>query len=191
MFASALAQSCPERLVGLGDGYLGELDRSQYDRLMARVRALAKLRTDYAGRIAIVEHLKDQAKGEQKKELAAMASAAGGVLKTVDKFIDSLEIGDASANSPLFNTGRYLGYAARTQDALVLDVDLHLEGMSIIRQNIFIGQHLRLSGVAFLWYRLYEPNGTLRVARALRRISAPVDVDLRGTDIDGSFWNAP
>ena len=187
----ALAKACQPKLAGLGAGYLGELDAGQHDKLLGKVRALGTHRGDYAGRITVVQRLADAAKGEHKKELTAVANAAERLLKTVDAFVESLKVGEASDKSPLFNAARYLGYASRTSGALVLDFDLRLEGLTIMTENLFTGQHLRLSGVAFLWYRLYEANGALRVADAVRRISEPVEVDLRGKDAGGVFWDAP
>jgi len=189
MFVSALGKMCPNKIVGFGSGYLGELDLAQHERLLGKVRALVTLRGDYAGRIAVVEQLAELAKGDAKRKLAAVAAAAGAALKLVDAFVDSLKAGETGEKSPLFNAARYLAYAGRTGDALVLDFDLRLEGMSIVKDNLFTGQHLRLSGVAFLWYRLYESNGALRSADAMRRITAPVDVDLRGKEADGEFWD--
>lgn len=61
--------------------------------------------------------------------------------------------------------------------------------MTIVKDNLFTGQRLRLAGVAFLWYPLHEPNGGLRLADTVRRITAPVEVDLRGTAADGAFWH--
>jgi hypothetical protein len=72
---------------------------------------------------------------------------------------------------------------------LVLDLDLRLEGMTIVKDALFTGQKLRLSGVAFLWYRMHEPDGTLRMADAVRRISRPMEVDLRGDRVDDDFWS--
>ena len=189
MFITSLGKACPERVAGLGTGYLGEFDGAEYDKLMAKVRALVALRSVYAGKVAIVQKLADTAKGEAKKDFASVASAAGAVVKTVDQFVESLKVGEASDKSPLYNAGRYLGYGERAKGALVLDFNLRLEGMTIVKQNMFTGQHLRLSGVALLWYRLYEANGTLRLANAVRKISAPVEVDLRGTDAGGEFWD--
>jgi hypothetical protein len=188
LFATGLVRACPDKIAGLGSGYLGELDPGLHDKLLAKVRTLAAQRADFANRIAIVQKLADAAKGDEKKDMGGVASAAGAALRTVDSFIDSLKAGEASDKSPLFNAARYLGYASRTANALVLDFDLRLEGMSIVKDNLFTGQHLRLSGVAFMWYRLYEPNGALRAADTVRRITAPVDVDLRGTDAGGEFW---
>jgi hypothetical protein len=89
----------------------------------------------------------------------------------------------------LFNAARYLGYATRTKGMLVLDFDLRLEGMTIVKDGLFTGQRLRLSAVAFLWYRLHEPDGRLRLAKAVRRMAAPVEVDLRGERVNGDFWD--
>jgi hypothetical protein len=188
LFTTQLARGCPDKLGGLGAGYLGELDGKQYASLLSRVRALAAQRGEFAQRIGAVDHLADAAKGDGKRELAAVASGAGALLKKVDAFIDSLKAGEASDHSPLFNAARYLGYAARTEGMMVLDFDLRLEGMTIVKDSLFTGQKLRLSGVAFLWYRVHEPDGTLRVADAVRRVSRPVEVDLRGEEVSGEFW---
>lgn len=191
LFASALAQSCPERISGLGAGYLGELDWTRYEKLLGRLQALAVHRAAYAQRIAELQVLQDAAKGEQKKEMAAVGQAALAQLKVVDAFVASLDAGDASDKGPLFNAARYLGYSERTAGSLVLDADLRLEGLSIVKENLFTGQHLRLSGVAFLWYRLHEPDGRLLAAEVLRRISRPVEVDLRGEGAPDAFWSGP
>lgn len=191
LFASALAASCPQQLAGLGSGYLGELDTVQHERLLGRLRALAIHRADYANRIAQLQKLADAAKGEEKKELSAVAASAGAALKAVDAFIDSLKAGETGERSPLYNAARYLGYANRTAGAAVLDFDLRLEGMSIVHDSLFTGQTLRLSGVALLWYRVHAPDGSLRMANTLRRIGKPVEVDLKGDAAGGAFWNGP
>jgi hypothetical protein len=188
LFVTSLSQTCPARIAGAGGGYLGELDPVVHEKLLARVRTLASLRGEYANRVAVVQRLAEAAKGDEKRDLTAAANASAAVLRTVDTFLDSLKPGDASDRSPLFNAVRYLGYANRTAGSLVLDFDLRLEGMTIVKDGLFSGQRLRLSGVAFLWYRVYEPNGTLRMADAVRRIAEPVEVDLRGADADGEFW---
>ena len=189
LFVTALARQCPDRLAGLGAGYLGELDGRQYDSLLARVRKLAAQRGELANRVAVVQKLADAAKGDEKKELAALASGGGAVLKSADAFIESLKAGETGDRSPLFNAARYLGYAARTRDMLVLDFDLRLEGMTIVKDGLFSGQRLRLAGVAFLWYRLHEPDGSLRLADAVRRMTAPVDMDLRGEAVGAAFFD--
>jgi hypothetical protein len=188
LFVTALGRRCPDKLAGLGSGYLGELDGRQYDSLLAKVRNLAAQRGELAGRVAVVQKLADAAKGDEKKDLAAVAVAGATLLKGVDAFVDSLRAGEAGERSPLFNAARYLGYAARTRDMLMLDFDLRLEGMTMVKDGLFTGQRLRLAGVAFLWYRLHEPNGALRLADAVRRMTVPVEVDLRGAPVGGAFW---
>ncbi len=188
LFASALARSCPARLAGLSGGYMGELDIARHDRLLERVRLVGAERSVLAQHAARLEVLADAAKGELKKELQAVEAAARAQLKAVDAFTDGLRAGEASDKSPLFTAARYLGQAERSAGALVLDVDLRLEGLSQVRGNLFGGERLSLSGVAFLWYRLHEPDGRLLRADALRRVSRPVEVDMRGGRADSVFW---
>ena len=179
LFASALFKACPQRIAGLGAGYLGELDTRVHAALLARVRALAALRGEFANYIAMADALADAAKGAEKRLLAASVTNAGAMLKTVDAFIDSLKAGDATDKSPLFNAVRFLAYAARTRDALLLDIDLRLDGVTITRNRLFTGETVHVAGAAILSYRLHAPDGTLLQADALRRITAPAALDLR------------
>ncbi len=190
LFASALARSCPARLAGLSGGYMGELDVGRHERLLGQVRLVSAERAILAQHAARLEVLADAAKGELKKELQAVEAAARAQLKAVDAFTEGLRAGEASDKSPLFTAARYLGQAERSAGALVLDVDLRLEGLSQVRGNLFGGERLSLSGVAFLWYRLHEPDGRLLRADALRRVSRPVEVEMRGERADDEFWNA-
>ncbi|MFC5479821.1 hypothetical protein [Massilia suwonensis] len=189
LFVSALAESCPQRIAGLGGGYLGELDPVQHERLLGKLRALATHRADYANRIGILQKLADGAKGDEKRDMAALATAAGAVLKAVDAFIESLRAGESGDKSPLANAARYLGYAQRTEGAALLDFDVRLEGMSIVKDNLFSGQKMRLSAVALLWYRVHGPDGSLKLARTVRKMAPPLEVDLRGDMASGEFWN--
>jgi 2-hydroxychromene-2-carboxylate isomerase len=189
LFVSALAEACPQRIAGLGGGYLGELDAAQHERLLGKLRALANHRADYAHRIALLQKLADAAKGDEKRDVAGVATAAGAVLKAVDAFIESLRAGESGDRSPLANAARYLGYAQRTEGAPVLDFDLRLEGMSIVKDNLFTGQKLRLSAIGLLWYRVHAADGSLRLARTARKMAEPVEVDLRGEMVGGKFWD--
>jgi hypothetical protein len=190
LFTTFLARGCPDKVAGLGAGYLGELDGRQYASLLARVRALAAQRGEYANRIAVLDRLADAAKGDEKRALSAAVAGAGALLNAVDAFVDSLRAGETGDRSPLYNAARYLGYATRTEGMLVLDLDLRLEGMTIVKDALFTGQKLRLSGVAFLWYRVHEPDGRLRMADAVRRVARPVEVDLRGDAAKGDFYGS-
>lgn len=187
LFASALAQQCPERIAGLGTGYFDELDAAQHERLLARIRALAAQRGELANRIVILLRVVDASEGDEKKDMTAVANAATAQLKNVDSFVDSLKAGEANEHGPLFTAARYLAYENRVHGTMLLDFDLRLEGLSIVKDGLFSGQRLRLSGVAFLWYRLYQPDGTMEQSRALRRISRPAEVDLHGTIVNRDF----
>lgn len=179
LFASALFKACPHRIAGLGAGYLGELDTGTHAALLARVRTLAALRGAFADQIARADALADAAKGAEKRLLATSVTNATALLKTVDAFIESLRAGETGDKSPLFNAARFLAYAARIRDALVLDVDLRLDGVTIVKNQLFTGEKVRVAGAAVLWYRLHAPDGTLLQADALRRMTAPVELDLR------------
>ena len=135
-----------------------------------------------------LDRLADAAKGEVKKALGRVVDGAEELLEAVEAFVETLKVGEASDKSPLYNAARYLGYANRVRDALVLDFDLRLEGLTLVKDNLFTGQHLRLSGVAFLWFRVHEPDGRLRPAHAVRRITRPVRVDLRGDEAGSDYW---
>ena len=126
---------------------------------------------------------------KRKLELTALGASATLLLKAADTFIEALKASEVSDKSPLFNAGRYLAYADRTNGADVLDFDLRLEGLAITRENIFVGQRLRLSAVASLTYRLFSPDGQLKLAKTARRITRPIDVDLKGLEPTGDFWN--
>ena len=137
LFTTLLARGCPDKVAGLGAGYLGELDGRQYASLLSRVRALAAQRGEYANRIAVLDRLAEAAKGDEKRALAAAVTGAGALLKAVDAFVDSLRAGETGDRSPLYNAARYLGYATRTEGMLVLDIDLRLEGMTIVKDGLF------------------------------------------------------
>jgi hypothetical protein len=124
----------------------GELDGKQYAGLLSRVLALAAQRGELAQRIATLDRLADAAKGEEKRDLAALVSSAGALLQTVDGFIGSLKAGETGDRSPLFNAARYLGFAARTEGMLVLDFDLLLEGMTIVNWFGSLSLDSRLRG---------------------------------------------
>lgn len=192
LFSTALVEKCPTRITGLGVGYLGELDSTRYEALRGRFAALNQSRNDYAERVDTAKKLADAEKaGPRKIELNNLVAVANLMLKTVDAFIDSLKPSDISDKSPLYNAARYLSYAARTDGSNLLDFDLRLEGLTLTKESIFSGQRLRLSGVAFLTYRVYRPDGVMLKAEALRRITPPIEIDLRGQNPEGDFWDGP
>jgi hypothetical protein len=191
-FSTAIAQKCPSgKVTGLGTGYLGELDTANYSSLRNMMNDLLVAKDDFAQSVAAAKKAADAEKEPKKTELNALVTAANALSKQVDGFIDSLKPNDITDKSPLYNAARYLTYAKRTEGSNILDFDLRLEGLAITKDNIFTGQKLRLSGIAFLAYRLYASDGTLLKGEVLRRMSPPVEVDLAGKGTESDFWTGP
>ncbi len=190
LLATAMLERCPSSFRGVGTGYLGELDDTRYRQLRDDVKALVKERSALAEAIDDVKKKLDEKPLEPlKQQLTTLHAAATLFLKTADAFIDGMKASEVSDKSPLFNAARYLAYEDRTKGADVLDFELRLEGLAITRENIFTGQRLNLTGVAFLTYRLYAPDGMLKKAKTTRRISKPIEVKLKGSDAEGEFWD--
>jgi hypothetical protein len=190
LFATAMLEQCP-KLKGLGTGYLGELDDDRYKELRDKFKNLVQHRSALS---EVVDKLKKKLEDKtlpeaEKQQLTALNGAATLLLKTADAFVDTMKVTEVSDKSPLFNAARYLAYEQRTKGADVLDFDLRLEGLAITRENIFTGQHLNLSGVAFLTYRFYKPDGSLKQAKTIRRITKPIEVKLKGEEPTGEFWS--
>lgn len=188
LFITGMAEQCPNNMVGLGAGYLGDLDTSHYERLKSNAVALIEARYELADAIAQVKKRSETTKDAEKARIETLAADATGILKQADAFLEALKLSDFSDKGPLFSAARFLSYESRTKGSNVLDFHLRLDGLAITKENIFVGQRLRLSGVALLWYRLHQPDGTLIYAKTLRRIAKPVEVDLRGTDATSDFW---
>jgi len=66
---------------------------------------------------------------------------------------------------------------------------MKLEGLSIIKENIFTGQNLRLSATGIVWYRIQDITGSLKKSGVMRKLAKPIQVDLRGDDANEKFWN--
>jgi len=196
LFISALAEASKEtssncQITGLGAGYIGELHKNEYEDLLKSVRSLVNTRKDFSDSIAAVQKRAKDEKDPKKTELTELATDATVLLKQTDAFLESLKISEVSDKSPLYNAARYLRYASLIGNSNILDFDLRLEGLTITKESVWGGQHVRLSGIAFLWYRLYQQDGTLISAKTLRKVTKPVDIDLRGKDIEDNFWDGP
>lgn len=80
-----------------------------------------------------------------------MAKAALVQLNNVDASVASLKTGKANVRRPLFIAARYLEYGKRCDESKVLDFDLRLQGLSVLKDGLFSRRRLRLTEVAFLW----------------------------------------
>lgn len=179
LFATALVESCPQRVDQFGSGYLGELDGSSFYGLQNEVTNLINARVDLANAIS------DK---KAKKIESPVIGEAEVILKEVDTFISSLKPGDLTDSSPVYVAARYLKLEQETRDHLVLDYDLQLDGLTVIKDTTFsLGQKLRLSAVARLWYRVYEPDGKIVVAATRGYTRALREVSFRGQEVEGYF----
>jgi len=188
LFISAVAENCQDQVVGLGIGYMGDLDLAKYRILTDKVRALVSARSLFSENITKFSNQVEATKGDAKEPLSKLLAASTTLLKTADSFIDGLKIGDGTDKGPLYNAARYLSYSDRIAKSNILDFDLALEGMTITKDSIFTGQRLSLSAVALFWYRLHSTDGALLKARTIRRITPPIRVDLKGEDAPSDFW---
>lgn len=190
LLLTAMANDCPEKLSSLGFGYMGELDTTEFDGLRTKALKLLNDRAQLEARITgIMKKVDDEKDAAKKKVLQTQLDDLSAVGKLVDGFIAVLKPNEISDKSPLPVAAKYLALSKRTANSYVLDIDLKLEGLTIIKENIFTGQKLRLSATAITWYRLHEKAGKVVKAGVLREMAKPVQVDLRGDDADNAFWS--
>jgi hypothetical protein len=190
LLLTAMANNCPEKLTSLGFGYMGELDTTEFDGLRTKALKLLNDRAQLESRITgIKKKLDDEKDAAKKKVLQTQFEDLSAVGKLVDGFIAVLRPNEINDKSPLPVAAKFLALSKRTANSNVFDIDLKLEGLTIIKENIFTGQKLRLSATAITWYRLHEKAGKVVKAGVWREIAKPVQVDLRGDDADNAFWS--
>lgn len=190
LLLTAMASNCPEKLTSLGFGYAGELDTTEFDSLRKRALKLLNDRAQLEVRITgVKKKLDDEKDAAKKKALQTQFEDISSVGKLVDGFIAVLKPNEIGEKSPLLVAARYLALSKRTVNSNILDIDFKLEGLTIIKENIFTGQKLRLSATAITWYRLHEKAGKIIKAGVWRELAKPVQVDLRGDDAKDVFWS--
>jgi hypothetical protein len=189
-FVTAMASTCGERLASLGTGYLGELDSTGMDELVDKTLAILKDREALQARIDEVKaKFAKEKDAARKSALQSRLGNLNAVAKQVDDFLDGIKPGQASDKSTLVIASRYLAESKRVSHAKVLDLSISLEGLSIVRNNFFTGQKLRLSATGIVSYRIQELDGALVTAGVMRRMAKPVSVNLRGNALNDRFWN--
>jgi hypothetical protein len=120
------------------------------------LRDRARLDARIAG---IRKRLEEEKDAATKKSLQAQIDELAAIGKLVDGFIAAIKPNEIGDKSPLLVAARYLALSNRAASSDVLDIDFKLEGLTIIRENIFTGQKLRLSATAITWYRLHDRAG--------------------------------
>lgn len=190
LLLTAMASNCPEKLTSLGFGYAGELDTTEFDSLRKRALKLINDRAQLEVRITgVKKKLDDEKDAAKKKALQTQFEDISAVGKLVDGFIAVLKPNEIGEKSPLLVAARYLALSKRTINSNILDIDFKLEGLTIIKENSFTGQKLRLSATAITWYRLHEKAGRIIKAGVWRELAKPVQIDLRGDDAKDVFWS--
>lgn len=190
LLLTAMASNCPEKLTSLGFGYAGELDTTEFDSLRKRALKLLNDRAKLEVRITgVKKKLDDEKDAAKKKALQTQFEDISSVGKLIDGFIAVLKPNEIGDKSPLPVAARYLALSKRTVNSNILDIDFKLEGLTIIKENIFTGQKLRLSATAITWYRLHEKAGKIIKAGVWRELAKPVQIDLRGDDAKDVFWS--
>jgi len=190
LLLTAMVSKCPEKLTYLGFGYAGELDTTEFDGLRIKALKLLNDRTQLEVRVAgVKEKLDDEKDIAKKKELQTRFDDLSAIGKLVDGFIAVLKPNEISDKSPLPIAAKYLALSKRTANSNIFSIDFKLEGITIIKENIFTGQKLRLSATAITWYRLHEKAGKIIKAGVLREMAKPIQVDLRGENANNEFWS--
>jgi hypothetical protein len=189
MFVTALAEKCSGRVVSAGSGYFGQLAKGPIETLQEDGKTLLGNRAILEDRIITLrKDIEGEKNTGKKKQLQAQLDQLTSVAKQVDGFLAIIKPSEVNDNSPLPTAAKYLALANNIENADILDFDIKLEGLSIVKENIFTGQRLKLSGTVVLWYRLHCVDGTLYKAGVLRRMAKPIHVDLRGEDPKDEFW---
>ncbi len=189
LFITAMAEKCPSRIVSLGFGYVGELDLGEIEGIRKEGLEILGKRANLEDRILeLKKEVENEKDARKKKQAQVRLDDLTAFAKQVDGFLAVIKPNDVSDKSLLQSAAKYLALAKRINKADVLDLDIKLEGLSIIKENIFSGQRLKLSGTLILWYRLHNLDGSLRTAGIMRSIAKPIHVDLRGDDPKDEFW---
>lgn len=116
------------------------------------------------------------------RSLTTLTAALEDLVKQTDTLILALKINDAGGGGPLQNAARLLRLAERlaAPDTAVLDLDVKAEGVTILKNNLFTGQDLRIAGAILLSYKIFDKAGKVTSADALAERTEFQELDLRG-----------
>lgn len=193
LLVTAMAQVCSDKISNVGIGYMGELDMQAFEKLHASARSIILDRAILDNRIGEVKKELDavDAKKEaaKKQELQSRFDALSSVAKLVDGFIAAIKPNEISDSAPLISAAKYLSLSTKIAGSDMLDFKFKLQGLTILKNNLFTGQHLRLSATGIVWYRIQDASGSIKRAQVIRKLAKPVQVDLRGDDANDRLWN--
>jgi hypothetical protein len=173
-------------VIGLGLGYLGELDGARADDLMKDLKYI-----DVKGRELQVlieakkKNLEDEKDtGEKRERLEAEIKSLERLVAEVDGLLNSVKPFDQVG--PLLIAAKLLNYSKMTEKAkLVLDFNVKLDGIAVTRERfwdfLWGGERLFLSGAAILFYRFHKLDGSLVQAGAISYLSRSKELKIRET----------
>lgn len=202
IFHTMLAGHCGPRILAIPGSYVGELDDSALNAMLDKVKDLVAAQGDTSEladkkRRAITKHNATLKKAEEAKnkdliavtkvQLEAEQDALAPldeVLKQSDAFLLSLKTTDTTGTGPLVLASRFRALEARLkkQNTVMIEIDVRAEGVTVVKDNIFTGQKLRIAGAAILSYKVLNIDGSIKFAKVEPLTTPFTEFDLRQTN---------
>jgi len=122
-----------------------------------------------------------QQRAATNQNLVRQTSALDDLIKQTDAFLQGLKASDPAGSGPLLAAARFLGLADLTGDPAVkvLDIDVKAEGVTVLKDGLFTGQRLRITGAAIISYRLMNKSGRIERAQVIPVRADFVQLELR------------
>jgi len=192
--AMASTEGCNKKIIDLGFGYIGEYETTEFEGLLDRIKELLIKKSKIDAKIVDLKKELATATDQIKKlKIQANIDLLSSTSSVANDFITALKMNEIGNPSPLFVAAKYLSLSKRLNNSnsstQIMDIDIKLEGLSIVKDNFFTGQKLRLSAAAIVWYRLHNMDGSIVKADVWRELAKPVQVDLGGFNPDDTFWS--
>lgn len=172
-------------VIGLGLGYLGELDRVRADDLMKVLLDIGAKRSRLQELIvARKKNLEDEKDTGKREKLEAEIKGLERLALEVDGLLNSVKPFEPAG--PILIAAKLLNYSKMTEKAkLVLDFNVKLDGVAVTRERfwdfLWGGERLFLSGATILFYRFHKLDGSLVKAGAISYLSKAKELKIRET----------
>lgn len=182
LLITSVAHQCAPKVINPGLGYKGELDETKYKELKGNLKNILEDNAKFQVLLAALKKSLDAEKDKDaRKEERETYEKLAAIATTVDQFIKSVKIDDFSEKAPLVVAANFLKIDSEFKDKnpYLIDLDVKLDGLTILKSNIFTGKSLRLSGAMIVSYRVHEINGKLVNSDILRVMAEPLKLNLR------------
>lgn len=188
LFLTSLGSHCKDNISNIGFGYKGELDVRKYNELLKKVITLTERNTQlHLGIVALKSKMDKDKVFEKKNE--DVYNKLVSLAATVDEFIKKLKPEDLSNTSPMSIAASFLQLDELSKTSDILDVDVKIDAMTILKSNIFTGQSVRVSTSSIIMYRLLNHDGKLLKTDTITQITKPIKINLRDSDkADSQFY---